>query len=388
MMHSDLSVRAFRTTDEIREISDLWRNWQHHPNSALDFYLMILRMRPAILRPHVLVVYRNDHPITLLVGRIEDQRMELKLGYATLGKPRARALVLIYCGMLGENSTESCQALIGSILESLREGEADFASFSSLRDDGSLLRWSRTLPGTLSRDFFPTTQPHRSMHLPPTADELYKNLPSKQRKNQRWQAKKFEQAFPEGLEIKCFHEPAALDRMFADVEMVAKKTYQRGLGVGFINNPEMRERMWQSAENGWLRAYVLYVGANPSAFWIGSVFDSTFYSSYMGYDPAYTQYSPGMYLIMKVLEQFCGGDEVQRLQAVDFGLGDAQYKQVLGDVSWQETSTYVFAPTVRGYALNLLRAPIALLNLFAKKALEGTNVLMKVKRSWRRHARG
>lgn len=387
MMRSNLSVRALRTTDEICQVSKLWRNLQHHPNSALDFYLMILRMRPAILRPHVLVVFRNGQPVTMLVGRIEDQRMELKLGYASLWKPRARALVLIYGGLLGESSTETCQALIRSILESLREGEADFASFNFLHNDCSLLNWSRALPGTLSRDFFPATQPHRGMHLPRTAEELYKNLPSKQRKNQRWQAKKFEKAFPEGLEIRCFQEPAALDQMFADVEVVAKKTYQRGLGVGFVDNPEMRERISLAAKSGWLRAYVLYIGANPCAFWIGSVFDDAFYSSYMGYDPAYMQYSPGMYLIMKVLEQFCGGDKSQRLQTVDFGLGDAQYKQVLGDISWEETSTYIFAPTLRGYALNLLRAPIALLNGFAKKALEGTNVLMKVKRTWRRHAR-
>jgi CelD/BcsL family acetyltransferase involved in cellulose biosynthesis len=294
---------------------------------------------------------------------------------------------LIYGGLLGESSTESCLVLIRSIVQSLREGEADFAFFNFLHNDCSLLNWSRTLPGMLSRDFFPATQPHRGMQLPRTPEKLYDNLPSKQRKNQRWQAKKFEKAFPGELEIRCFQEPAVLDRMFADVEVVAKKTYQRGLGVGFVDDLEMRERISLAAKSGWLRAYMLYVGANPCAFWIGNVFQDTFYSSYMGYDPVYMQYSPGMYLIMKVLEQFCGGDKSQRLQTVDFGLGDAQYKQVLGDISWEETSTYIFAPTLGGYSLNLLRAPVAFLNGFAKKALERTQVLMKIKRTWRRHAR-
>jgi hypothetical protein len=387
MIQSNLSVRTLRTTDEICQISELWHSWQHHPNSALEFYLMILRARPAILRPHVLVVYRNGQPVTMLVGRVEDQRMDLKLGYASPWKPWARALVLIYGGLLGESSTETCQALIRSILESLREGEADFAFFNFLHKDCSLLKWSRTLPGMLSRDLFTGTQPHRSMHLPRTAEELYNGLPSKQRKNQRWQAKKFERAFPEKLKIRCFHEPAALDEMFADVEVVAKKTYQRGLGVGFVDNPEMRERMSLAAKSGWLRAYVLYIAENPCAFWIGSAVDDAFYSSYLGYDPAYMQYSPGMYLIMKVLEQFCNGDNSQRLQTVDFGLGDAQYKQVLGDISWEETSTYIFAPSLKGYALNLLRAPIVSLDGFAKKVLDGTKVLLKIKRVWRKHAR-
>ena len=212
MTSNELIVRTFRSMDEIREISEVWRKWQCHPNSALDFYSMILRMRPEIIRPHVLVVYRSNQPVTILVGRIENQRMELKLGYASLGRPRARALVLIYGGLLGEASVESCRALTYSIMDSLHQRDADLASFSFLHDRCPLLKLSQSLPAITSRDFFPSSQPHRSMSVPGGVDELYKRLPSKQRKNQRWQARKFQEAFPGGLDIRCFHDQGMLDQ--------------------------------------------------------------------------------------------------------------------------------------------------------------------------------
>ncbi len=42
--------------------------------------------------------------------------------------------------------------------------------------------------------------------------------------------------------------------------------------------------------------------------------------------------------------------------------GDAQYKAVFGNREWQESSIYLFSPTVRGMRLGLLRASIMLLD--------------------------
>jgi hypothetical protein len=45
-----------------------------------------------------------------------------------------------------------------------------------------------------------------------------------------------------------------------------QKTYQRRLGFGFQNTPEMRERWELAAAKRWLRASILYVGGKNLCF--------------------------------------------------------------------------------------------------------------------------
>jgi len=139
------------------------------------------------------------------------------------------------------------------------------------------------------------------------------------------------------------------------------------------------------AERGWLRGYVLYLGGKASAFWIGDINQSTFGSDYLGYDPDLGRHSPGMYLIMKVIEGFCDGSR-EGVNALDFGPGHAQYKEVLSNQEWRETCLYIFAPTIKGTCLNLVRTTIGGMDQIFKKALARTNLLQKVKKVWRAHA--
>ena len=68
--------------------------------------------------------------------------------------------------------------------------------------------------------------------------------------------------------------------------------------------------------------------------------ETTFGSDYVGYDAEFGKYSPGMYLVMKVVEGFCDGHR-EGVTEVDFGTGHAQYKQVLSNQEWRETSVYI-----------------------------------------------
>jgi CelD/BcsL family acetyltransferase involved in cellulose biosynthesis len=172
--------------------------------------------------------------------------------------------------------------------------------------------------------------------------------------------------------------------MIQDVDGIARKTYQRGLGVGFTDSFEMHRRLSLEAEKGWLRGYVLYVQNAPSAFWIGTLYLGTFHSDYMGYDPALGKYSPGMFLAVKVIEELCNGsDSGGQIYKIDFGLGDAQYKEVLGDSEWSDASLYIFPCSFKGIGLNVVRTSAAILERVARRALEESGLLGKVKKMWR-----
>jgi hypothetical protein len=222
--------------------------------------------------------------------------------------------------------------------------------------------------------------------VPSSADDLYRGLSKKARKNLKWQAKRLLQDYSSNVNVRCFREPGELENMAHDVEEIAKRTYHRGLGVGFIDNVEMRQHLYLEAQKGWLRTYVMYVANEPRAFWMGDLYQGIFYSNFMGYDPAFSHYSPGMFLIVRAMEGFCSHADGDDVKEVDFGFGDAQYKQVLGNREWTEASVHIFAPSVKGLGLCFLRTPPILVDKGIKALLARTQLLQRVKRIWRTRA--
>src|SRR3990167_8117180 len=88
-----IEVISLRSRAEIERFREDWARWQTHPNSDIDFFLMILGLRPEIVRPNVLVVLRNGIPDALLAGRQEQVDVKFKIGYANLLTMKTRRLV-------------------------------------------------------------------------------------------------------------------------------------------------------------------------------------------------------------------------------------------------------------------------------------------------------
>lgn len=256
-------TRVARTLDDVVATADLWRSWRCHPNSDIDAYLYTLDSRPDIMRPYVITVFRGDVPEALLVGRHEWMSVAIRIGYGKISELRVRALTFIYGGLLGHLSLDASRAAVKQVLWSLKTGEADVAFFNHLHADSPLHSCITTMPGFCARDPFPRLQIHRAMTVPESVDAFYLRLSPKVRKNQRWQARKLEADHAGDAKVRCFRDRSELEVMLRDVEAVARRTYQRGLGVGFVDSPETRGRLELSARKGWLRAFVLYVAGGP-----------------------------------------------------------------------------------------------------------------------------
>lgn len=374
-----VSIRVVRTVEEIEQIRDVWSAFQQHPNADIDFYLLVCRTRPEILRPHVIVLYREGRPEAMLVGRLVQGTIDLSIGYGKILKMPARLLAVVCGGLLGNMSSENGEALVAEVSNSLRRHEADAALFNFVRTDSAIYPFILGSPGLMQRDYWPGEQTHWSMKLPTSIEAVYGEMSGDHRKELRRMERKLVSDYSGDVKVRSLREVADLDSIFRDLEEIAKRTYQRGLGAGFADTPEMRQRFRLEAEKGWLRSYVLYVGGRPSAFWVGTSYKGTFHSSFMGYDSAYQRYSPGSVLQIKVLEDLCH-DGIKEL---DFGLGDAMYKQRFGNCSWQDASAYIFAPTLAATAINAIRIPTMLLEKALRKILEHTKLLAKVKKVWR-----
>lgn len=384
MSTSGLEVRVFRSAAELEGLRKAWSSWPGNRDSEIESFLSFVNSSRETVRPHVLLVSRDGKPDSILVGRIDRDYIDCRLGYLHL-KPRARILRFVYGALRGNQSGENCGVLLDSILQSLSEGEADVAYMNFMKEGSNLCELAMKKPGFLNRDYIRVKQSHFAASLPTTVDEFYKRLSS----GARWQAKsrhkKILKDFGDEVSVRCFQSPGEVGELIRDAEQVARKSYQRGLGVGFADSPETRKHLLLKAERGWLRGYILYLGGEPTAFWMGDVNEGTFGSDHLGYDPAFAKYSPGMYLIVRVIEGFC--DEHQNgISAIDFATGFARYKELFSTEVWQEVSVYIFASTVKGIALNFARTLIGGVDIMLKRALARAKLLEKVKKAWRGRA--
>ncbi len=374
-MNSRARLRILRTLPEVEEIRSAWESWPGHRDSDIDFFSNVVASNPGTIRPHIIVAYSDGKPDAILIGRIDLTTLPLRIGYWRVPTPQVRLLTFVIGAQRGNSSPEMSELLLREALNSLRRREADVARMEYVRANSVLHRLATSLPGIIGRDHGATSTPHWSMELPKTYEEVLQTLSGDLRGQLKRKAKKIQADFA-SLSVRCFEKPEELDLMMRDVETVAAKSYQRGLRVGFHDDQETRQGISYQMTNGRYLAYVLYLDGKPSAFWLGSLYGSVFYSDYLGFDPAFSGYSPGTFVQTKVLQDLL----IRQATRVDFGPGDARYKAQWGTACQEEVTLYVFPSAFHGVALNLLRTLSALGNKAGKALIIGVGVLPRLKR--------
>ena len=192
-----------------------------------------------------------------------------------------------------------------------------------------------------------------------------------------------EKALGDGISIRSFREVADLDEYLRDAESVAARTYQRSLGVGFLDDERQRARVRMLVDHGWFRSYVLYLDGTPIAFEQGEAYQGRFVSVRAGYDPAYGNHRVGAYLLAKAIEDLI--DDPQ-LSVFDFGLGDAEYKRKLGHRSIEEGDLVVYARRARPIRINIARTGLHGVSSGVTTSLRKVSLLDTSKQWWRQRA--
>lgn len=373
-------VRVVCRTSDLAGLSELWERLNWNPNASEEFFRLINDVRPNVLQPYLLLLERAGAPSALVIGRIVTQDFFCRLGYKTIRLGRVRELSIIYGGVLGPSGEEEAAAVVEELMSMLQRREADLVLLSHLNTKSSLFSRAVSAPGFLCRDHLVSPQAHWKTQLPGSQSDFLQRLNKKHRYWLRRLEKLVDQDFPGQVVYRNLAGVQDLSRLMVDLESVAAKTYQRRLGAGFRNDPEHARRMAFEAGKGWLRAYVLSIQDRPCAFWVGTLYKRTFYSAFTGYDPDYRKYELGTLIFMKMVGDLCA----EKAEFIDYGLGDALYKERFGDQRWEEASVYMFAPSLRGFLLNAARTSIETPALWLRWVLKRTTLQQKLKTLWRR----
>lgn len=376
---SAFGIRILSNHKAIEEIRSYWEAIQNHPNIEFDFYRLINETRTNVKAPFVLAVTKNASPIALLIGRIENSSVPIKIGYLKLPAFRLRSLDFIYGGCLGSIPEELPRQIFSTLESVYKSLNIDRIAFHGLRLDSPLLAYWRSY-SKLRRNWIVEESCHWSMQLPSRSEEVLSQLKSKHRTWIRRNIKRLGDDYDGKVRFESFKSVQDCERLASDAESVAKLTYQRGLGAGFFDDAENRKRLQLAAEKNQLRAFILYVSDAPVAFWIGYVFKGVFHSSSTGYTTTFKDYEVGTTLLVHLLEQLVA----EQITAIDFGLGDALYKQRFGTDCWKEMSVFLFPNSIQGTFRNTLSAGSEALNGYLRRLVSRLALADKLKKAWRK----
>ena len=375
-------VRVARSFTAFEELKEIWNFWCDDPNADLDFYLASARCRHDFVRPHVMIVYRNGRPDCMLVGRLERCRLKMKVGYKTFFGPQVHQLFFLQGGLFGNDSEENIKMLVGELRQSLKGGEADCVELSSVSSNSNLYETSKAEFNVFCRGHFSPLHEHRWLELPASFEEFIRSLPRKYRHEFRRHEKMVVHDFSGRTRIRCYRHEDEVGELAQEVEKISSKTYQRTLGVGFQPESEVLESLRVTARKGGLRGCVLYLGGEPCAYFIGKQYKHAFHGNFMGFDPQFSKYSPGLLVLMHSIEECF--DPGYRATQVDLGWGDRQYKRIICNRSRQDGPIYLYALSCRGLTLNFVRSATSFVDFAARKLLAKSSFLQKLKRSWQR----
>ena len=366
--------------EDIEAIREEWTTLQWHFNADIDFYLTIIAVRDNVISPYVMVLREEGVLKVILVGRIDYIRLDCKLGYINIFRPKIRHLTILYGGILGKCTKTDAKILLESLLNSLHKGTMDSIQFDHLKHDSFFLEWSKLLPKLLCRDYFPIENFHWILSLKSTFEDFISGLPKKTRQNLRSHARRFEKEFNNRISIRTLCDVKDVQRFLDDCEAIASKSYQRGLNVGFTKNEEWRRVAILGFSKKWLIVMILYIDEVPCAYNIRIKYKGNVFTSGCGYDSKFRQYGIGNYIQLKNIEFWFKESGIER---IDFGFGDAIYKKELCDQKKVESSIYIFAPVFRGILINIIRTILIVASEYFKKIAMHFGIFEKIKRKWR-----
>jgi CelD/BcsL family acetyltransferase involved in cellulose biosynthesis len=383
-VNAAVGIEVARALEDLQRVRMAWSElaWERE-EAAYEYFTTRLAVRPGVIGPYAAIATAGGRPVGGLAGRLELRKLSTSVGYKVVYAPTARLLRVVDGGIAGADDPAVLEALLGTVRGALADGTADAVELPPAEVGSPLLEAFTSLGGPLERQPFITPWTRRSLQLPGTFEAFVASRSSNTRWRIRRDARRLAETYGDDLRVEIVRDPSGLDHLVESADRVARTTYQRALGAGFADTPEQRALASVGLEHGWVRGYLLHLRDEPIAYWLCSTWRDTILIRTGGFDTAFAELRVGLYLLMRVIEDAIADPD---LRVLDFGPGDAAYKEQFSSESCEERNTIIFAPTLRGRRLNATRTLVLAPARGVRRVLDETGLTDKVRARWRRGA--
>ena len=191
-------------------------------------------------------------------------------------------------------------------------------------------------------------RPWHLVSFPAREDEYFAQLTGKLRNELKRRTKKLSEHCGGQLELLRAEDQSHVEAFVAGAARVSRNSWQHEvIGTRITDSREQRGRLLSLAERGLLRSYLLTCGEQPCAFVFGYQHEETFHYAEIGYDRDFTHLSPGMVLYHLLVRDLFAHRPPSLL---NFGRGDADYKQRFANLQRQDVSVIIFRKSLFNYS--------------------------------------
>mgnify|MGYP003631952095 CR=1 FL=1 len=203
-------------------------------------------------------------------------------------------------------------------------------------------------------------------------DAYMAGFSAKSRSTLRRKLKKLAERSGGTLDVRACRTAEEVEAFHRHARTVSAKSYQErllnaGLPDGEEALAEMRDRARRDAIRGWL----LFLDDEPISYLYAPAEGETLIYAYLGYDPAYAEYSPGTVLQLEAMRDLM---EQGRFRLFDFTEGEGQHKRQFRTGTLECVDLLLLRPSLAnllvGHALNGFDRTVAI----AKTAARGLRV--------------
>jgi hypothetical protein len=370
-----------RVIDDLSQIASLRRPWENktvNPDVDIDFYEQIVLKRKGVHKPIIILVEMGDDLVDLLIGRCQQGYAECKMGYYRLFSCSFREIVFVGQSLQGLYSAKVIEAILGLMWQMTTSGQADVIRIcnvgceSGLHSGCSRLGWNIPHNRQALHD-------HWMAKLPESLEQYLNERGASTRQDLRKKQKRFQRDVNDRAHYITYRTRAEIGAFCGGAEQVARGSYQRALGAGFLNDQEAIQSLEVASAKGWWRGTVLYVDKVPVAFVSGYVLRDTIYLIWTGHTKEYEYYGIGLLIHLKLFEDVLA----EGVKWVDFGIGSGTHKARLGTGNQQETDWWIYGRNWHGFQAAVVNNGLGRVYGLFKRAFKGTKVEAAIKRAWR-----
>lgn len=322
-----------------------------------------------------------NNPEKYFVGVIENKKGDVKnvlpfeLSKKTIAVSISKTLMLSYefnsssllCGEpIADSDPEEYNNIINEIFKcypsinivyfKCAKGENCFGQrISNLIDSKRILGYSDRTDEQVS-----------SINLGPTFSSYLSDFTSKQRYNLKRQVKQASKATDGQLSLKVITDVEQLDFFFDACKTILDNSWKKKNKESRMFLSEVsRHKIISAAQNGFLRSYLLFgVSESPWAFVLGFQLNGSYHYSDIGYNIAYSEFSPGVVLFYKMLEDLFANNKPETLS---FGVGDTSYKRRFGNDSTTASDYILFRKKFLNYTVVSILNHLNVVKQFIKR---------------------
>jgi hypothetical protein len=349
-----LSMIEWKSIDDIMGCASFALAWETHYAKVNNLYAMYHS-------PEWLSCYDDDthHKISVAACYDSDQ-MVAKPTYAafreravslSFGLSASKklafsvwALEMLGSDLLGDDDVGHFNEIVDNVWKTFPNVDAIY--LKSVLTDSKLWQYFEASNWKLGEAPVYLPDLIRSFHyikLPETHDEYLSGFRSKQRYTLKKKVRKLQEAFPGKVDIFEISASSELARLAENATRVINNSWKaQNLKQPLPSSIRDMNYLGNIAKKGLLKAHVLTINGEPCAFIIGYLYKGIYHYADLAYDQRYGDYSPGIVLLYRVIEIMI---EQEKASYVNFGITDAQYKQVFGNQHQQDAGILVLRPT-------------------------------------------